>query len=56
MRLAGELRDDGGDLGEGGVEVSTGDRRRCMASEGLGDGVAGETAHVGDRRVAEYVG
>ena len=55
MPFAGQVRDGGGDLGKGGVEVAAGDRRRGVAGEGLGDGVAGEATDRGDGRMAQHV-
>jgi len=56
VRFAGEGCDGGGDFGGVGVEVEAGDRGWAVPGEGLGDGVAGESADGGDGPVAQYVG
>ncbi len=51
MAFTGELRDHGGDIGEAGVEVAAGHRRRGVTREGLGNGIASETTNRGYRGV-----
>jgi len=53
--FAGEVGDDGGDLGQGGVDVAAGDGGWDVASEGLSDGVAAVADDGGDGGVAEHM-